>query len=211
MNVHKIVNTVAGENTYLLETDTGLLLIDPGSDWDKINKRLAELNKPVLAILLTHTHYDHILSVEKVRQHYHRPPLYVSEQEASWLQSPVDNLSGLARHDDMEDVIVEPAEHTFDLRNTYSIGDFKFTVVPTPGHSFGSVSFIFDDQAMIFSGDALFKETIGRTDLPTGHFEDLIHSIKQELLTHPNHFAVHPGHGQSTTIAHEKNFNPYLQ
>lgn len=174
MKTHKIFNTVASENTYLLETETGLLVIDPGSDWEKIEKRIKDLNKPVLAILLTHTHYDHILSVDAVREHFNQPPLYVSKEEASWLQSPKDNLSGLPRHDDFKDVIVAPAEHTFQLRQPYQIGDFAFTVVPTPGHSWGSVSFIFSEEEAIFSGDALFKETIGRTDLPTGNFDELV-------------------------------------
>lgn len=211
MKIHTIINTVAGENTYLLESDHGVLVIDPGSDWPKIETTLQEIQKPVLAILLTHTHYDHIMSVEAVRQHFNQPPLYVSEKEASWLQSPEDNLSGLPRHDDMANIVVAPAEYTFELRKLYTIGNFSFTVVPTPGHSWGSVSFIFSSKETIFSGDALFKETIGRTDLPTGNFDELISGIRQELFTQPNHFAVYPGHGQSTTIAHEKNFNPYFK
>lgn len=211
MKTHKIVNTVAGENTYLLESQTSLLIIDPGSDWEKIKKRIDHLNKPVLAILLTHTHYDHILSVEAVRKYCQQPPLYVSKQEASWLQSPKDNLSGLPRHDDMEDVVVAPAEHLFEPHQTYQIKDFTFSVVPTPGHSFGSVSFIFREEEVIYSGDALFKKNIGRTDLPTGNADDLISSIQQELFTQPDHFTVHPGHGQSTSIAHEKEANPYFQ
>ncbi|MGV3027402.1 MBL fold metallo-hydrolase [Streptococcus hyovaginalis] len=211
MKIHTIINTVAGENTYLLESDHGVLVIDPGSDWPKIETTLQEIQKPILAILLTHTHYDHIMSVEAVRQHFNQPPLYVSEKEASWLQSPEDNLSGLPRHDDMANIVVAPAEYTFELRKLYTIGNFNFTVVPTPGHSWGSVSFIFSSEETIFSGDALFKETIGRTDLPTGNFDELISGIRQELFTQPNHFAVYPGHGQSTTIAHEKNFNPYFK
>lgn len=211
MKIHTIINTVAGENTYLLESDHGVLVIDPGSDWPKIETTLQEIQKPVLAILLTHTHYDHIMSVEAVRQHFNQPPLYVSEKEASWLQSPEDNLSGLPRHDDMTNIVVAPAEYTFELRKLYTIGNFSFTVVPTPGHSWGSVSFIFSSEETIFSGDALFKETIGRTDLPTGNFDELISGIRQELFTQPNHFAVYPGHGHSTTIAHEKNFNPYFK
>lgn len=211
MKIHTIINTVAGENTYLLESDHGVLVIDPGSDWSKIETTLQEIQKPVLAILLTHTHYDHIMSVEAVRQHFNQPPLYVSEKEASWLQSPEDNLSGLPRHDDMVNIVVAPAEYTFELRKLYTIGNFSFTVVPTPGHSWGSVSFIFSSEETIFSGDALFKETIGRTDLPTGNFDELITGIRQELFTQPNHFAVYPGHGHSTTIAHEKNFNSYFK
>lgn len=211
MKIHTIINTVAGENTYLLESNHGVLVIDPGSDWPKIETTLQEIQKPVHAILLTHTHYDHIMSVEAVRQHFNQPPLYVSEKESSWLQSPEDNLSGLPRHDDMANIVVAPAEYTFELRKLYTIGNLSFTVVPTPGHSWGSVSFIFSSEETIFSGDALFKETIGRTDLPTGNFDELISGIRQELFTQPNHFAVYPGHGHSTIIAHEKNFNPYFK
>lgn len=211
MKLKKIFNTIAGENTYLLESEQSIIVIDPGSETTKIINAIRDINKPVVAILLTHTHYDHILSVDAVRDHFNHPPLYVSEKEASWLQSPVDNLSGLDRHQDLVDVIVKPADYTFELYKEYYISDFEFSVVPTPGHSFGSVSFIFTKEETIFSGDALFKETIGRTDLPTGNFDQLIDSIRRELFTQPNHFQVHPGHGQKTTIGHEKNFNPFFQ
>ena len=89
--------------------------------------------------------------------------------------SPIDNLSGLPRHDDMEDVIVNPAEHYFDFTEDYNIKNFQFKVVPTPGHSIGGVSFIFDKEETVFSGDALFKETIGRWDLPTGEPRTITH------------------------------------
>ena len=96
--------------------------------------------------------------------------------------SPIDNLSGLPRHDDMEDVIVNPAEHYFDFTEDYNINNFQFKVVPTPGHSIGGVSFIFDREETVFSGDALFKETIGRWDLPSGNHEQLLTSIQEQLL-----------------------------
>lgn len=83
MKIHKIINLVAFENTYILENDQGLLVVDPGSDWKKIERKLEELAKPVIAILLTHTHYDHIMSLEKVREHYAAPPVYVAESESS--------------------------------------------------------------------------------------------------------------------------------
>ena len=124
--------------------------------------------------------------------------------------NPIDNLSGLPRHDDMEDVIVNPAEYYFDFTKNYNIEDFQFKVVPTPGHSIGGVSFIFDKEETVFSGDALFKETIGRWDLPTGNHEQLLTSIKEQLFTLPNHYRVFPGHGWDTTIGHEKVFNPHF-
>ena len=95
MKIHKTVNPVAYENTYYLEGEKHLIVVDPGSHWEAIRKTIETINKPVCAILLTHTHYDHIMSLDLVRDTYGNPPVYVAESEASWLYTPVDNLSGL--------------------------------------------------------------------------------------------------------------------
>ena len=168
MKIHKTVNPVAYENTYYLEGEKHLIVVDPGSHWDAI-----------------------------------------AESEASWLYTPVDNLSGLPRHDDMVDVVSKPAEHTFVFHEEYQLEEFRFTVLPTPGHSIGGVSLVFPDAHLVLTGDALFRETIGRTDLPTGSMEQLLHSIQTQLFTLPN-YDVYPGHGSATTIAHEKTFNPFF-
>lgn len=210
MNIHRILNKTAYENTYILENDQHLLLVDPGSEFDLIAQKIRELNKPITAILLTHTHYDHIMSLDRVRDSFGNPPVYVAEVEADWLYTPVHNLSGLPRHDDMEDVVARPAEHFFAFDTPYDLDGFHFTVLATPGHSIGGVSFVFPQDQLVLTGDALFRETIGRTDLPTGNMEQLIHSIKTQLLPLPKHYTVYPGHGNETTIAHEKNFNPFL-
>ena len=94
MKIHKTVNPVAYENTYYLEGEQHLIVVDPGSHWEAIRKTIETINKPVCAILLTHTHYDHIMSLDLVRDTYGNPPVYVAESEASWLYTPVDNLSG---------------------------------------------------------------------------------------------------------------------
>ena len=91
---------------------------------------------------------------------------------------------------------------------TYTLGNMSFRVVPTPGHSIGSVSFIFDD--FVVSGDALFRGSIGRTDLYTGNLEQLLHSIRTQLFVLPDEFAVYPGHGDATTIEQEKRTNPFF-
>lgn len=210
MKIHKTVNPVAHENTYYLESDSHLIIIDPGSDWNTIKEKIETLQKPISAILLTHTHYDHIMSLEAVRAHFQQPPVYVAESEASWLYTPEMNLSGLPRHDDLDNVVCQPAEYTFQYDKSYSMDGFHFSVFPTPGHSIGGVSFVFPDEELVITGDALFKESIGRTDLPTGHLEDLIAGIQRHLFTLPGHYQVYPGHGESSTIAHEKNFNPYF-
>ena len=87
-------------------------------------------------------------------RHHYQIPVYVSPLEQAWLSNPILNLSGLGRHDDIANIIVQPAEHEFKLTD-YEIGGMKFSVVPTPGHSIGSVSFVFDDFVVV--GDALFK------------------------------------------------------
>ena len=160
MKIKRILNPVAQENTYILENESASLVIDPGSNTSSILAELEEIAKPVVAILLTHTHYDHIISVEAVRQAYNHPPVYVAETEKDWLMNPVHNLSGLPRHDDMEDVIVNPADYYFDFIKDYNIGNFQFKVVPTPGHSIGGVSFIFEKEETVFSGDATFLQVI---------------------------------------------------
>lgn len=211
MKIYTIKNQVALENTYILENEHALLVIDPGSNGQEILTKLTDLAKPVAAVLLTHAHYDHIISLDAVRDHFQEPPVYISEQEASWLGSPVDNLSGLPRHDDMADVTARPADHFYRYHQNYELAGFNFSVVPTPGHSWGSVSLIFRTDEIVFSGDALFCETIGRTDLPTGNGQQLLDSIRRELFTLPNHYQVYPGHGFDTTIGHEKTFNPFFR
>lgn len=161
MKIKRILNPVAQENTYILENESASLVIDPGSNTSSILAKLEAIAKPVAAILLTHTHYDHIMSVEAVRQAYNHPPVYVAEAEKDWLMNPVHNLSGLPRHDDMEDVIVNPADYYFDFIKDYNISNFQFKVVPTPGHSIGGVSFIFEKKETVFSGEPFLKKQLG--------------------------------------------------
>lgn len=162
MKIHKTVNPVAYENTYYLEGEKHLIVVDPGSHWEAIRQTIEKINKPICAILLTHAHYDHIMSLDLVRETFGNPPVYIAESEASWLYTPVDNLSGLPRHDDMADVVTKPAEHTFVFHEEYQLEEFRFKVLPTPGHSIGGVSLVFPDAHLVLTGDALFRETIGR-------------------------------------------------
>lgn len=211
MKITTITNEIASENTYILENKNSLIIIDPGSNGQDILSSIARIDKPIAAILLTHTHYDHIISLDLVRAHYDWPSVYVSPKEASWLFTPKDNLSGLIRYADIPDVITKPAEELFISGKNYHVDDFNFTVLETPGHSIGGVSFVFDEEEIVITGDALFFESVGRSDLPTGDFDQLSKSIKEKLFTLPNHYQVFPGHGKPTTIGHEKNFNPFLK
>lgn len=209
LEVSQLTNRVAMENTYFISNQENLLIVDPGSETQAILETIKKINLPIAGIILTHTHYDHIMSVEAIRFEYPNTPVYVSSEEAHWLYTPELNLSGLDRHDDMADVIVQAAEFEWEVYKTYSLGNINFKVLPTPGHSIGGVSFLFDD--FVITGDALFKGTIGRTDLYTGNQEQLIQGVKAELLTLPETLTVLPGHGQPTTIREEKWFNPFFQ
>lgn len=206
MHVLQLKTGKIEENCYLVYNDEALLIIDPGADAEMIQEQIKKIQQQPVAILLTHTHYDHIGAVEALRNTY-EIPVYVSPIEQEWLGDPILNLSGLGRHDDMDNIIVSPAEYEFEMKQ-YRLGNMSFEVVPTPGHSAGSVSFIFDD--FVISGDALFKGSIGRTDLYTGNLEQLLYSITTQLFVLPNEFVVYPGHGEPTTIEHEKKTNPFF-
>ncbi|MGT2771486.1 MBL fold metallo-hydrolase [Streptococcus marimammalium] len=210
MTILKSVNHIAQENTYYLTNHQGTLVIDPGSNTNDILNKISSLGKSVTGILLTHAHCDHIISVDAIRKTFSSVPVYVSKQEANWLFSPKDNLSAFGGFEGLGDVIIQAADYFYDYDKEYELSGFRFKVVKTPGHTIGSVSIIFPEFEAVFTGDALFKETIGRTDLPTGNYNQLITSIKTQLLTLPKHYRVFPGHGPSTVISHEKIFNPYL-
>ncbi|MGX7195103.1 MBL fold metallo-hydrolase [Enterococcus olivae] len=200
MEITRIVTGVIDENCYLVWQNQELLIIDPGADAEKIIKEIEKIEAKPLAILLTHTHHDHIGAVDQLRDFY-QIPVYVSPLEKDWLQDPVLNLS------ESRAITARPAEFELELR-AYTIGPFTFRVVATPGHSIGSVSFIFND--FVVCGDALFRGSIGRTDLHTGSLEQLLHSIQTQLFTLPGELPAYPGHGEATTIEHEKNTNPFF-
>lgn len=206
LKIEQIKTGAIEENCYLIYNEKNLLIIDPGAESEKIDARIKKTARIPKAILLTHTHYDHIGAVENLRERYNIP-VYVSPLEQEWLSNPILNLSGVSRHDDMPDIIVKPAEVEFELTD-YEIDDIKFSVVPTPGHSIGSVSFIFDD--FVVTGDALFRGSIGRSDLHTGDMQQLLHSIRTYLFTLPEEFSAYPGHGEATTIKHEIKTNPFF-
>ncbi|MDT2757064.1 MBL fold metallo-hydrolase [Enterococcus asini] len=206
MKIIPLVTGLIQENCYLVYRENHLVIIDPGAEAEKIKAAIAQTGATPIAILLTHTHYDHIGAVDELRDTY-QIPVYVSPLEADWLGDPVMNLSGLPRHDDMADVVVRPADELFELKE-YQLQDIAFKVVPTPGHSIGSVSFVFPE--FVVSGDALFNGSVGRTDLPTGNLEQLLTGIRNQLFVLPDEFPVYPGHGPSTTILKEKRTNPFF-
>lgn len=206
--VHRIVTGPLQENAYIVQKERNALIIDPGADADKIIQKINDLDVVPRAVLLTHTHFDHIGALDTIRNTYHIPA-YVNQLEEEWLIDPNLNLSA-AMNPNGQNVICEPAEFSLDVDYcTRRLGDIEFKVLPTPGHSIGSMSFYFDH--CIFVGDVLFHHSIGSTQFPTGNMEQLEHTIKEQLYTLPDDTIVYPGHGQHTTIGEEKKHNPYIK
>lgn len=195
-------------NCYLVINETkSCLIIDPGSEADKLIKILKTEELNPKAILLTHAHFDHIGAVENVRNEFNIP-VYVHENEAKWLLDPSLNGSQFFMVGDL--IRTKPADFYFVKEEEKVVGDFTFHVYETPGHSPGSVSFYFKEEEIVIAGDALFAGSIGRTDLPGGNQSQLLESIHTRLLVLPEETQVLPGHGPVTTIGNEMDGNPFL-
>lgn len=195
-------------NCYILEnTDGACLIFDPGSEGNKLISWLTEKDLKPIAILLTHAHFDHIGAVDEVRE-YFNIPVYVHKKEQYWLSDPMLNGSDQFRM--ARPICAKQADYLLEQETVMKLDSFEFMIFETPGHSPGSVSFYFKAEGIVVSGDALFKGSIGRTDLQEGNYTQLINSIHEKLLTLPEETIVMSGHGPATTIGDEMDQNPFL-
>jgi len=193
-------------NCYIVENDRAVLVIDPGAEPERVINQIRAINKPVTAILLTHTHFDHIGAVDELCRQFD-VPLYAADKEKYWLTNSEFNGSQKYSAYGMPEIIVRQIPKVL-VKGSRTIGTFQFDVYETPGHSPGSLSFVFDDFAVV--GDTLFKEGIGRTDLKEGNLQSLMHSITEVLFRLDEQMIIYPGHGPKTTIGYEMNHNPFI-
>lgn len=209
LNIRKYALGPVQTNCYIIANNQQhCLIIDPGEEGKKI---IAELRKAKLtpqAILLTHAHFDHIGAVDDIRDTFNIP-VYMHKKERNWLGDA--SLNGSAKYAQLPNYEIKDADEFLTPSKEVEIGDFKFEVAHTPGHSPGSISFIFAEDRVAFVGDTLFKGSIGRTDLIGGDTKLLLHSIQTHLLSLPEDMIIYPGHDEATTIADEIKMNPYLK
>ena len=193
-------------NCYILISNNEALVIDPGGDSALIVEQLKNEKAQLKTIAITHSHYDHIGAVDELLTEYPDAVFVAHEAEADYPASAAKNLSYLMG---MSLSVSEPTS-LLKEGDEINIGNSKCTVLHVPGHSVGSVCFYFAEEEVVFTGDALFQGSIGRTDFPGGDHELLINSIRKKLLTLPENTIALPGHGGKTAIGTEIISNPYL-
>jgi hydroxyacylglutathione hydrolase len=182
-----------------------LVVIDPGEEAERLQREIEELGASVEAILLTHTHFDHIGAVAPLARAT-GAPVYCPELE-------VEILADVMRYMRFPGIEIESydADETLSGGERLQLAGLDVDVILTPGHSPGHVSFSIPDELVLFSGDVLFQGSIGRTDLPGADTATLMRSIAGLLETLPDDTRVCPGHMGVTTLGAERRSNPFLQ
>lgn len=202
-----------GINTYIVydKDSSECAIIDPGmineEERDAISSFIKKNNLKLTNIINTHLHIDHAVGNNFLKDLYNVPvkasildePLGERMQQQAYMFGINDNFKG-----------VEISDYISD-GDTIKIGNGELKVIAVPGHSQGSVAFYDKADGFVIVGDALFKGSIGRTDLPGGDYDTLISSIKNRLFSLPDNTIVYPGHGDPTTIGDEKRLNPFLR
>ena len=193
-------------NCYVIvDTDTKeAMVVDPGGEPERIIETLDLLEGSLKYIFITHCHADHIGAIKPLKD-AKGGKILVSRADAEGLYNKEINL---AEYINMEVPELE-ADSRLDDNDLIHIGNLEFKVIATPGHTKGGLSLYCEKEGFVITGDTLFSGSWGRTDLPTGNFEELMASISNKLMTLPEETIVYPGHGKTTMIQDERNI--YLE
>ena len=200
LKIKSIIDDIV-TNCYIIvdEETKETMVIDPGGEADKVIELLDILEAKLKYIYLTHCHGDHIGAVEEIKC-TKGGKILIHSEDYDGLKNPEINLTGFLSS---KKVSIE-ADSRVNDGDIIHIGNIEFKVIHTPGHTKGGSSLYCDEEKMVFSGDTIFKEMWGRTDLPTGSFEDIIKSISNKLLVLPDDTIIYPGHGTSTKVIEEE-------
>lgn len=190
-------------NCYIVSDNGQAAVIDPGYDPPVIENLIRSRKVDVNKIIITHGHSDHIMGLPQIKR-FTGAPVLIHPDDAVMLTDPKANLSAFYS----SPFSTESADGFLIEGDIINVGRFQLRVIHTPGHSPGGVLLL--TEGMVFTGDALFSGSIGRTDFPGADHQTLIDSIKNKLLTLPDDLIVFPGHGPNTTIGMERTSNPWL-
>jgi len=198
------------ENTYIVYNDKGsCCIIDPGCysliERNQLKGYILSSGLAPKYLLNTHCHLDHVFGNKFIAETFDLIPHIHPEEEQMLMLAPLSGTRWGLPFDNYEGKLVFINKHS-----VIELDDDRFEILETPGHSPGSICFYCREQGFMISGDVLFEDSIGRTDLPMGDHATLLRSIQTQLFTKPDETIIHPGHGRSTTIGREKQFNPFF-
>jgi hydroxyacylglutathione hydrolase len=198
------------ENTYVLYNEAGdAIIIDPGCYFPEEELKLEEFiaikELNVVQLINTHCHLDHVFGNKRISEKYGLELfIHPNEEQVLGFAPQSGKMWGLPFENYLGKL------HFLQDGDIVTLGKDELKVLLAPGHSPGSICFYCEAQKFVIGGDVLFYESIGRTDLPGGDHHTLLHSIREKLFVLPDDVTVYPGHGTSTTIGHEKKYNPFL-
>lgn len=191
-------------NCYVIQEGRDAIVVDPGDEPVRIARFLKSLEAKLTVILATHTHFDHVLGVDELRKQT-SARFVIHQDDLPMLESMQDRMQ---RYMGLQGPSPPKVDGYLKEGDVFKIGKSTVEVLHTPGHSPGSVSLKGDRYVM--TGDALFNQSIGRTDLPGGNMRTLVESIREKLFSLDDATIVYPGHGPETTIGDEKLSNPFV-
>ncbi|HIX98632.1 MBL fold metallo-hydrolase [Faecalicatena contorta] len=206
MKIEKFVTGIISTNCYLVinEETKQTVVIDPAACPSYLMGHMKSEGLQVEAILLTHGHFDHIMGIDDLRREF-PVPVYVHEGDRETLLDPALNLSSSYTNG----YTFDGADYIRDGQRLELAG-FSFQVIHTPGHTPGGVCYYLESEGVLFSGDTLFQNSVGRTDFPNSSMSDLIRSLREKVMKLPDDVKVYPGHMGETTIGHERKYNPFI-